>query len=384
MKLAFINADLWTVSHGVIKAGQILLVDGKIAALGKKVNLPKDAQIIDVKGKIITPGLIDSHSHVGVMEESIGWAGDDVNECTDPNTAQVRALDGINPLDKGFEDCLKGGVTTVQVGPGSGNVIGGEMLVIKTAGTIVDHMVVKPLSGMKAALGENPKNVYGNQKKMPSTRMGTAAVLRGALLDAKTYAQKKNDGKDQAFDMRKENLAKVLSREIPMRIHAHRADDIVTAIRIADEFDIEITIEHCTEGDKVAELIAEKKIYVAVGPTLSSKSKVELKDMGYHTPVLLAKAGVPFSIISDHPIIPETYLHIAAGLAVREGLPDDTALKALTEVPAKMLGLSDRMGSLDVGKDADIVVWSEDPFEFMSQVCYTVINGSIVWQGGKQ
>lgn len=384
MKLAFINGDLWTVSQGIIQEGTIILEDGKISAIGHHLPLPSDAKVIDIKGKIVTPGLVDAHSHVGVMEESIGWAGDDVNECTDPNTAQVRALDGINPGDKGFEDCLRGGVTTVQVGPGSGNVIGGEMLVLKTAGTIVDQMVIKSLSGLKAALGENPKNVYGGMKKMPSTRMGTAAVLRNALLEAQTYGKKKSEGKEQAIDMKKENLLKVLHREIPLRVHAHRADDIATAIRIADEFQIEMTLEHCTEGDKIAEFIAEKKIYAAVGPTLSSKSKVELKDMGYHTPVLLHKAGVPFAIITDHPIIPETYLHIAAGLAVREGLPEDTALKALTEIPAKMLGLFDRIGSLEVGKDADLVVWSEDPFEFMSKVCFTVINGEIVWQGGKQ
>ena len=381
--LAFINAEIWTVSHGKIKNGKILLQDGKITALGKKISIPVEATVIDVQGKIITPGLIDSHSHVGVMEESIGWAGDDVNECTDPNTAQVRALDGINPYDQGFEDCLVGGVTTVQVGPGSGNVIGGEMVVLKTAGSVVDQMVIKQLSGMKAALGENPKNVYGSQKKMPSTRMGSAAVLRTALMDAKNYMLKKEAGKEQAFDMRKENLIKVLKREIPLRVHAHRADDIVTALRIGDEFKIEISLEHCTEGDKVADLIAAKGVYAAVGPTMSAKSKVELKDMGYHTPVALAKAGVAFSIISDHPLIPEKYLHISAGLAIREGLDEEIALKAITEIPAKMLGLYERIGSLEVGKDADLVVWSEDPFEMMAQVCYTVINGTIVWQGGK-
>lgn len=383
MKLVFINADLWTVSHGVIEKGQILLQDGKIAALGKTVEIPQDAEVIDVEGKIITPGLIDSHSHVGIYEEVIGWAGDDVNEVTDPNTAQVRALDGINPYDEGFKDCLRGGVTTVQIGPGSANIIGGEMLVLKTAGTIVDHMVIKPLSAMKAALGENPKNAYGSQRKMPSTRMGNAAVLRNALYEAQVYGKKKSEGKEQPFDMRKENLLKVLNKEIPMCIHAHRADDIATALRIKDEFDINITVEHCTEGDKIASLIAEKGIYVSVGPTLSSKSKVELKDLGYHTPVILAEAGVPFSIITDHPIIPETYLHISAGLAVREGLPEETALKALTEIPAKMLGLEHRIGSLEVGKDADLAIWSEDPFEFMSVICYTVIDGKIVWQGGK-
>ncbi len=381
--LAFINAEIWTAANGKLKNAKILLQDGKISAIGQDIAIPAAAKVIDAEGKIITPGLIDTHSHVGVMEESIGWAGDDVNECTDPNTAQVRALDGINPYDQGFEDCLAGGVTTVQVGPGSGNVIGGEMVVLKTAGSVVDQMVIKQLSGMKAALGENPKNVYGSQKKMPSTRMGSAAVLRTALLDAKNYLLKKEAGKEQAFDMRKENLGKVLTREIPLRIHAHRADDIMTALRIAEEFQIEISLEHCTEGDKVAELIAAKGIYAAVGPTMSAKSKVELKDLGYHTPVALAKAGVAFSIISDHPIIPEKYLHISAGLAIREGLDEEIAFQAITEIPAKMLGLFDRIGSLEVGKDADLVVWSEDPFELMAQVCYTVINGTIVWQGGK-
>lgn len=382
--LAIINGRLMTVANGTIEGGTILIEDGKIAAVGIELVVPADAEVIDAKGLVVTPGFIDAHSHVGIMEEANGWAGDDTNECTDPNTAQVRALDGINPADIGFQDCREGGVTTVQIGPGSGNVIGGEMLVLKTCGHVVDQMVVKAPSAIKAALGENPKRVYGSQHKMPSTRMGSAAVLRDALVRAQGYMKKQEQAKDEdkapARDLKLENLAKVLRRELPLRVHAHRADDIVTALRIADEFNIIISIEHCTEGHLIADYIAEKNVFAAVGPTLSGKSKVELKELGFHTPVALAKAGVKFAIVTDHPIIPEKYINVAAGLAVREGLDEAIALEALTMTPATMLGLENRLGSLEAGKDADIVLWSDDPFEFMSNVEYTIINGRIAYQ----
>ncbi len=383
--LAIINGRLMTVTHGTIESGTILIENGKIIAVGTGLSVPTDANVIDAQGMVVTPGFIDAHSHVGIMEEANGWAGDDTNECTDPNTAQVRALDGINPGDIGFKDCLEGGVTTVQVGPGSGNVIGGEMLVLKTCGHVVDQMVIKAPSAIKAALGENPKRVYGSQHKMPATRMGSAAVLRDALMRAQAYMKKQEQAKDAedkapARDLKMENLAMVLRRELPLRVHAHRADDIVTALRIADEFQITISLEHCTEGHLIADYIAEKNVFAAVGPTLSGKSKVELKELGFHTPVALAKAGVKFAIITDHPIIPEKYINIAAGLAVREGLDETIALEALTMTPATMLGLADRLGSLEAGKDADIVLWSDDPFEFMSTVQYTIIDGRIAYQ----
>ncbi len=382
--LAIINGRLMTVTNGTIEGGTILIEDGKITAVGRELVVPADAEVIDAKGLVVTPGFIDAHSHVGIMEEANGWAGDDTNECTDPNTAQVRALDGINPADIGFQDCREGGVTTVQIGPGSGNVIGGEMLVLKTCGHVVDQMVVKAPSAIKAALGENPKRVYGSQHKMPSTRMGSAAVLRDALVRAQGYMKKQEQAKDEdkapARDLKLENLAKVLRRELPLRVHAHRADDIVTALRIADEFNIIISIEHCTEGHLIADYIAEKNVFAAVGPTLSGRSKVELKELGFHTPVALAKAGVKFAIVTDHPIIPEKYINIAAGLAVREGLDEAIALEALTMTPATMLGLENRLGSLETGKDADIVLWSDDPFEYMSNVEYTIINGRIAYQ----
>ncbi|MGE5654850.1 MAG: amidohydrolase, partial [Bacillota bacterium] len=339
--LAIINGRLMTVANGIVESGTILVENGKIVAVGNALTVPADAEVIDAKGMVVTPGLIDAHSHVGIMEEANGWAGDDTNECTDPNTAQVRALDGINPADIGFQDCREGGVTTVQIGPGSGNVIGGEMLVLKTCGHVVDQMVVKAPSAIKAALGENPKRVYGSQHKMPSTRMGSAAVMRDALMRAQAYMKKQEQAKDEekapARDLKLENLAKVLRRELPLRVHAHRADDIVTALRIADEFGITVSIEHCTEGHLIADYIAQKNVFAAVGPTLSGKSKVELKELGFHTPVALAKAGVKFAIVTDHPIIPEKYLNIAAGLAVREGLDEALALEALTITPATML-----------------------------------------------
>ncbi len=383
--IAIKNAKINTITNGFIDEGTLIIEGGKIKAIGHDLEIPEDALIIDATDKWLTPGLIDAHTHVGIMEETIGWAGSDVNEMTNPSTPHVRALDGINPADQGFIDAYQGGVTTVQIMPGSGNVIGGEMSIVKTYGRIVEEMLVKSLSGLKVAFGENPKRVYGDKKQMPSTRMGTAALLRENLINAKNYLNKKEQGmKDVSklpdIDLKMETLIKVLKKEIPIRAHAHRADDIMTAMRIAQEFDLDLTLEHCTEGHKIADIIAEKGYNAAVGPTFTSRSKIELGDKGWHTLVELDKAGVPVSIITDHPIIPIEYIIVTAALAVREGLDEDTAWRALTINPAKHMGVDDRVGSLESGKDADVVLWSGNPFDYRSKVEMTIIDGNIVYQ----
>ncbi len=386
--LAFTNARINTITDGIIENGTILVEDGRIKAIGEQLEIPKDVEIIDCTGKWITPGLIDAHTHLGVYEESIAWAGADGNESTEPATPHVRALDAINPSEQGFVDAYQGGVTTVQVMPGSANVIGGEMSILKTYGRIVEEMLVKEISGLKVAFGENPKRVYGERKQMPCSRMGTAAVLRDNLTKARNYLKKIEKGaidedKLPEQDLRMETLLKVLRREIPIRAHAHRADDIVTAIRIAEEFDIDLTLEHCTEGHRIADIIHSKGYRVTIGPTLSSRSKIELGEMSWQTLVELEKADVPFSIITDHPVIPIQYLTLSAALAVREGLSEQTAWEAITINPARHIGLEKRVGSLEVGKDADLVVWSGNPFEYLTVIEQTIIDGKIVYQREK-
>lgn len=293
--IAIKGAKIIPVRGAEIDNGTILIEGGKIEEIGQNINIPSGAQVIDATGLVVTPGLIEAHGHLGIMEEGVGWAGNDTNEMTDPITPFVRALDGINPFEKGFEDARAGGITTVHTMPGSANVIGGLTVVHKTAGTIIDDMVVREPAGLKIAFGENPKRVYGQGKsKMPSTRMGIAALLRENLLKASEYLKKvqlaESTGDESKMPERNlalEAIARVFKGEIPLRAHAHRAEDIVTAIRIAEEFNLEITIEHCTEGHKIADFLATKKVSCAVGPTMSNRSKVELVDKGFHTPVLL-------------------------------------------------------------------------------------------------
>lgn len=385
MKLAIINAVIYTITKGTIEKGTVLVDGDKIAGVGASLDIPSDYQVIDAGGRVLTPGLIDVHTHLGVYEEIIGKAGADGNELTDPVTSQVRALDAVNPADRGFKDAYQGGITCAQVMPGSGNVIGGEMVTVKTYGRIVDEMVVKQNSGMKIAFGENPKRVYGDKGKMPASRMGTAAVLRETLIKAQNYMRKielaaEDESKLPDRDLKLEIVVKALKREIQVRAHAHRADDIVTALRIAEEFNLDMTIEHCTEGHKIADFIADKKVRVSVGPTLSNRSKIELAEKGFHTIVELTKAGVPVSITTDHPVVPIETLTIAAAVAVREGVDEQVALEGITITAAKHLGIEDRVGSIEVGKDADLVLWSGHPFDYLSKVLLTVIDGRIVFE----
>lgn len=362
--------------------GTVVITDGLIEALGPDLQVPPDAEVIDASGRWVLPGFIDAHTHLGVDEAAEGWAGQDTNERTDPVTAQVRALDAINPAETGFADALTGGVTSVGVNPGSANVIGGLCVAIHTHGRTVDEMVLRSPCGVKAALGENPKRVYGEQKKMPSTRLGTAAVLRQAFVDAQNYQAKRAGAGDgfEGRDLKLEALAAVLEREIPWRQHCHRADDIATAMRVADEFGYDLVIDHGTEGFLIADLIAERGVPVLIGPLLTSRSKVELRNRSLANPGRLAAAGVEISIITDHPVVPVHFLVHQATLAVKEGLDPEVALRALTINPAKVVGVADRVGSLEVGKLGDVVIWSGDPLDVMQRALQVLIAGVSVYR----
>lgn len=365
--------------------GTVVITDGLISALGPAVSVPDGAEVIDAAGLWVLPGFLDAHTHLGVSEEAEGWAGQDTNEMTDPVTAQVRALDAINPAETGFTDALSGGVTTVGVNPGSGNVIGGLCVALHTHGRTVDEMVLRSPAGLKSALGENPKRVYGDKGKTPSTRLGTAAVLRESFVAAQNYQVKRAAAaaEDKAFDgrdLKLEALASVLDREIPWRQHSHRADDIATAVRVAEEFGYELVIDHGTEAYLIAELLAEKGIPVLIGPLFTTRSKVELRNRSLANPGRLARAGVEISIITDHPVVPINFLVHQATLAVKDGLDPVTALRAITIHPARVLGLADQVGSLEVGKLADVVLWSGDPLDVMQRALRVLISGTEVYE----
>jgi imidazolonepropionase-like amidohydrolase len=363
--------------------GGILIEGTKIVALGEGIEVPAEAEVIDAAGCLVLPGFIDAHCHVGIGEEIYRLEGDDLNETSDPLTPELRAIDGINPEDEGFRDARLGGVTAVFSTPGSGNVIGGTGVVLKTAGKIVDKMVLRDPAGLKVAFGENPKFVYGEQKKMPITRMAVASLLRQALVDAQTYQEKlalgKNDpDKKPERDLGLETLNLVLQGKIPLRAHAHRTDDIMTAVRIAREFQVDLVIEHCTEGHKIAEELRECGYPVVVGPSLINRAKVELKDKTFKTPGILAQAGVKVAIMTDHSVTPIEKLPLCAALAVKEGMSEEDALKAITINAAEILGVADRIGSLEVGKDADLVIWSEHPFSLTASPLKVLIDGEII------
>ncbi|WP_422446760.1 amidohydrolase [Thermoanaerobacterium sp. DL9XJH110] len=383
--LAITGGKIFTMAGDVVDNGVVLVENGKIKQVGKGLKIPRDAEVIDASGKYVFPGFIDAHSHVGIFEEAVGEIGEDGNEWTDPVTPHLRALDAVNPYDRAFEDAVRGGITCVFTGPGSANVIGGQSIVVKTWGKVIDRMVVKEPAGLKVAFGENPKRVYGEQKKMPSTRMGTAALLRETLVKALNYKNKleeaeRNPEKFVERDLRMEIICDVLDRKFPLRAHAHRADDIMTAIRIAREFDVDIVIEHCTEGHLVADELAELGVPAVVGPSMTSRSKVELKDLSFKTPGILANKGVKVAIMTDHPVIPIQYLPVCAALAVREGMKEEDAMAAITINAAEIIGVADRVGSLEAGKDGDIVVWDGHPLDVKSTPVYVIISGQVAYR----
>lgn len=377
------NGKILTMAEEDYDRGDILIKDGKILEVGENLNIPEGAEVIDAEGMWVMPGFIDAHCHVGMWEDAMGFEGADGNEATNPSTPDLRAIDAINPMDKCFEEAREAGVTTVVTGPGSANVIGGQFVAIKTYGRRVEDMILKDPLALKIAFGENPKRVYNNQKKAPSTRMATAAILRENLVAAENYSRKLEKAKDDPDkmpdrDLKMEILVKVLRKEIPIKAHAHRADDILTAIRIAKEFDIDMTIEHCTEGHTISDFLVEEDAKVIVGPLLSDRSKVELKNMTFKAPGILAKAGVKLAMMTDHPVIPIQYLPVSAALAVREGMDERDALRSITINAAEITGIDDRVGSLKKGKDADVVIFDGHPLEFRTKAIWVLIEGKAV------
>ena len=366
------------IENGCVLIGD----DGKIAAVGKELTAPADCLIIDAEGRLVTPGCVDAHCHIGLDNEGMGWEGHDYNEIVDPLTPQLRAIDSINPMDEAFGLALEGGVTSACTGPGSANVVGGTFVAIKLAGKRVDNMIIKNPLAMKCAFGENPKRCYGQgMKKSPTTRMATAALLRELLFKARNYMNDKDAGKTPAFDMKMEAMLPVMRGEIPLKAHAHRADDILTSIRIAKEFGVKLTLDHCTDGALIADELALEGYSAFVGPSLGSKTKIELQNKSFTTPAVLHEAGVPISIITDAPVIPLQYLPMCAGLAVNAGLDQDAAWHAITINPAVQTGIGDRVGSLEAGKDGDVVIWTANPLTTLGAQAYTtIVDGKVVYQ----
>ena len=358
----------------------ILLAGGKIVGIGTDLTAPADAEIFDADGLDVYPGFVDAHTHIGLDGYGIGYEGCDYNEMNDIWTPQLRAIDGINPRDPSLAIARKAGVTCVCTGPGSANVLGGTFLAMKTVGDRIDNMIVKDPVAMKCAFGENPKRCY--RDKCDSTRMSTAAFLRGALMQAKDYGARKQAAngdvtKMPAYNQKLEALLPVLAGEIPLKAHAHQANDIFTALRIAHEFGLRITLEHVTEGHLIVEELAkEKDVPMAVGPSLTHASKFELQNKSWATPGVLAKAGCHVSIITDNSVIPQQYLPLCAGMAVKAGMDEFDALKAITINPAEHIGVADRVGTLEVGKDADVVITNGCPFEVMTEVKAVFIDGA--------
>lgn len=370
-----------------IEEGTVLIEDGKIKAVGRDLPIPKGAEVMDAAGKYVIPGLIDAHCHTGVHHDGVGEVESDVNERTDPVTPHLRAVDAIHPEDMAFADLRRAGVTTINTGPGSANLVGGQTAIVKTFGRTVEEMLVRAPAAMKMALGENPKRVYGEQKKTPSTRLGNAGLLREWLAKAQSYLEKKeyaqSKGEPFEVDLRLSALAQVLRGELPVHWHAHRADDIMTALRIADEFGIQrIVLIHATEGYKIADILAQRGIPCVVGPILFSRTKFELRGMDPKNPVILSRAGVKVAIQTDQ-MSAVKYILFDAALAVREGMEEEEALKAITLYPAEILGIADRVGSIAPGKDADLVVLSAHPFDVAkSRVELVLILGEVVYREG--
>jgi imidazolonepropionase-like amidohydrolase len=372
-----------------IDGGTVLIIDGRIAAVGgPDLKPPPGVDRLDAAGRWVLPGFIDAHTHLGAREEGEGWAGHDTNELTGPIQAHVRVLDAINPADEGFRDAIAGGVLTAGITPGSGNPVGGQTVAVHCWGRTVDDMLLRSPAGMKSALGENPKRVLGERRVNPSSRLGTAAAIRTALVEALNYLERQDDQERSPErdrppaprDLKHEALGRVLRREIPWRQHCHRADDIATALRLADEFGYDLVIDHGTEAYLIADKIAAAGVPVVTGPLITARSKVELRNRTMANPGLLAAAGVTVAIATDHPVVPVHLLIVQAALAVREGLDRDTALRAVTINPARIMRVADRIGSLVPGKDADVVLWSGDPFDIMSRVETAYIAGREVYR----
>lgn len=380
------NGIVYTMTGDVLDTGNILIENNKIIEVGKeiKTSLKEDDTVIDASGLWVMPGFIDAHCHLGIEEEKKGMEGHDNNEATTPVTPYLRAIDAINTLDPAFHNAIQAGITSVMVGPGSSNVVGGQFVFMKTYGRVIDKMIVLQPAAMKIAFGENPKSIYKEMNKKPTTRMSIAALLRQELFQAVQYKDKKEEAlksnKNFEENFKIEPWLPVLNKQIPLKAHVHRVDDILTAIRIAKEFDVNLTLDHCTEGHIIADDIKESGFHANVGPDLASRNKLEVQNADFKTSGVLTKAGVKVAIISDHPVTLIQYLPLYAGLAAKRGLGIYEGLKAITINPALICGVSDRVGSIEVGKDADIAIFSGNPMETFTETVYTIINGEIVYQ----
>lgn len=378
------DAKIYTMSEsGILENADILIEDNKIAEIGR-VSEEAD-EIIDANGKLVFPGFIDAHSHIGIYEDSMGFEGADANEDTDPVMPHLRAIDGINPCDISFSEALSAGVTATATGPGSANVIGGQFAAIKTCGTRIDNMIIKAPVAMKVAFGENPKRVYKEKNKTPTTRIATAAMLREVLFKATEYISKKEKSATKneegpEYNIKFESLIPVLKGEIPLKAHAHRADDIYTAIRIAREFNLNLTLEHVTDGYLMLDELKKEKYPCIVGPNLTGRTKIELKNLSFKNPGMLSKNGIMVAIMTDHPVIPIQYLVLCAALSVKDGMDEYEALKAITINPARILGIDDRVGSIEKGKDADIVIMNGHPFDTFSTTYMVLVDGEIAYK----
>lgn len=376
---AIIGGKVLTMNGtGIISQGTILVDNNLIKAVGQDVEVPPGYNIIDAAGKYVTPGFIDSHTHIGLEEEIYSIEGDDVNETSDPITPYLQALDGINFLDLAFADALRGGVTRSMSMPGSANIIGGQAVFLKHLAPSLGEMVYHNSWGLKAALGENPKRVYSRQRKAPHTRMANASLLREALFQGARLLDKKRPLPGEEYKYA--SVIKVLKKEIPLLIHVHRADDIMTALRIKDEFHIDMVIQHGTEAFLVADELAKRNVAVFLGPLLVNRAKVEMKEVSFKNADRLAKSGVKFSFITDHPVIPIEHLRVCAALTVREGLDEEIAMQAITSVPAGILHVDHEIGSISEGKHADLVIFDGHPFDYRSRVEKVLVDG-MLWEG---
>ena len=380
------NGKIFTCEEGKIyEKGDILIKDGKISRIGEDLSqYIGEEEVIDAKGLLIFPGFIEAHCHLGLHEEGNNGAGNGTNEASEPITPQMRAIDGINPFDGGFQSARRAGVTTAVIGPGSANVIGGQFAAVKTSGICIDDMIIKEPVAIKVAFGENPKRVYSGKNKMPNTRMAIAALLRETLTEAVNYKNRKIDAEIEDMDFSKnlkyEALLPLINREIPMKAHAHRADDILTAIRIAKEFNLKLTLDHCTEGHLISDYIKRENLDAIVGPTLSFNGKAETLKKTFKTPKALIDKGIKVAITTDHPVVTIDNLPLCAAMAMKEGITFNEALEAITINPAEIIDIDERVGSLKEGKDGDLVILNGSPFEIATKTIYTIINGEVVYK----
>lgn len=383
-----INGKVMTMTGTVYENGVVHISGSKIAQVGSREDIPvspADGEtVLDVKNALVMPGIMEAHCHMGIMEEKKGMEGDDCNEMVDPITPCLRAIDAIHSMDAAFDDAVRAGITAAMIGPGSSNVVGGQFAVLKTRGRRVDDLIVKAPAAMKIAFGENPKVNYSGQNKSPSTRMAIAGMLRRELFEAKQYLEQKEkaarEGEFFQEEFNKECWIPVLKKEIPLKAHVHRVDDIYTAIRIAKEFDLRLTLDHCSEGHLIAQDLAAEGFPAIVGPDLTSRSKIEVQNMDFKTAGILNRAGVMTAITTDHPVSMIQYLPICAGLAVKAGLPLEEGYKSITIYPAIICGVDDRIGSLEPGKDADIAIFDGNPMEIFTRTLYTIIDGKVIYR----